>query len=70
MVESESGMICNLCKKFGRIHSKSSIGKAVWVDTPCKTLIKQRLVKHSKGEPHISDMMWNLTLMYLEEIVA
>ena len=61
-VESESNMVCTLCKKFGLRYSKASIGEAVWVDIPSKTLIKQSLVKLSKGEPHISAMKMKIDL--------
>ena len=32
---------------------KALIGRAVWIDIPSKSLIKESLVKHSKGEPRV-----------------
>ena len=47
-------MLCNLCRKHGRRPQKAIIGCAVWVDLLCKTVIRQRLVRHNKSEAHIT----------------
>ena len=51
-VENGEGMMCSLCRKHSRRHPKIPIGRAVWVDLPCKTLQRNSLVKHGQGEPH------------------
>ena len=51
-MENGEGMMSSLCRKHSRRHLKAPIGRAVWVDLPCKTLQRIRLVKHGHGEPH------------------
>ena len=43
LVEDDQGMLCKLCHKHGRCPQKSIIGCAVWVDLPCKPVVRQSL---------------------------
>ena len=36
-----------------RHPQKSVVGKAVWTDTPCRSITRQALVKHSRSESHV-----------------
>ena len=49
-MEDLQGMLCKLCHKHGHSPQKAIIGHTVWVDLPCKTIIRQSLVKHNKSE--------------------
>lgn len=51
-VEDGTGMLCSLCRKHSRRPKKSVVGKAVWTDTPCRSITRQALVKHSRSESH------------------
>lgn len=42
------GMICLLCRKHNRRPHKAALGKAPWVDIPCKTFTKQSVKNHAK----------------------
>ncbi len=53
-VDDGQGMMCSLCRKHSRRPKKAALGRAVWVDVACKSLIKQSLVKHGQSESHIS----------------
>ena len=46
-VEDGTGMLCSLCHKHSRRPKKSVVGKAVWTDTPCQSITRQALMKHS-----------------------
>ena len=46
------GMMCALCRKHNRRPRKVPVGKAVWVDLPCKNITRQSLVNHSRSASH------------------
>ena len=46
------GMICLLCRKHNRRPHKVALGKASWVDIPCKTFTKQSVKNHAKSDSH------------------
>ena len=54
LTEDDQGMLCKLCRKHGRRPQKVIIRRAVWVDLPCKPVIRQSLVRHNKSEAHIT----------------
>ena len=45
-------MLCKLCRKHS--PQKAMTGCAVWVDLPCKPVIRQNLVMHNKSEAYIN----------------
>ena len=47
-------ILCSLCRKHSQSPKKADLGRAVWVDLACKSLMKQSLVKHSQSELHIT----------------
>ena len=51
-VEDGTGMLCSLCHKHSRRPPKSVVGKAVWTDTPCRSITRQALVKHHRSGSH------------------
>ena len=51
-MEDGTGMLCSLCRKHSRRPKKSVVGKAVWTDTPCRSITRQTLMKHSRSESH------------------
>ena len=61
-MEDGTGMLCSLCHKHSRRPKKSVVGKAVWTDTPCRSITRQALVKHSRSESHIDGVKWEAVL--------
>ena len=51
------GIFCSLCRKHSRRPRKSVVGKAVWTDVPC-----QSLVKHSQSMSHVEAVKMEATL--------
>ena len=45
-------MLCSLCCKYSRRPAKARVGRAVWVDIPCRSLTRLSLVKNAKSESH------------------
>ena len=56
-VEEDSGMLCSMCRKHSRHPTKVAIGKAPWVDVPCKTLVRQSLVLEIDVLMLLSDLL-------------
>ena len=52
--ERDGGMFCHLCRKHSRRPKKTAVGKATWVDSPCITITRQSLVRHSQSECHVT----------------
>ena len=52
VAEEGRGMLCSLCRKHSRRPAKARVGRAVWVDIPCRSLTRLSLVKHAKSESH------------------
>ena len=53
IVHSEGeGVLCALCRKHNRRPGKVPVGKAIWVDLPCKNRTRQSLVNHTKSASH------------------
>ena len=48
----EPGMWCNLCKEINCRPKRAPLGKAVWIEVPCKTITRQRLVEHLESDCH------------------
>ena len=46
-----AGMLC-LCQKHNRKPKKVLVGRAIWVDLPCKNLTRQSLVSHGRCACH------------------
>ncbi len=53
VAEEGEGMLCSLCRKHSRRLAKARVGRAVWVDVPCRTLTRLSLVKHAKCNSHL-----------------
>ena len=47
-----AGMLCSLCRKHNRRPKKVLVGRAIWVDLPCKNLTRQSLVGHGRSACH------------------
>ena len=54
--DGDGSMLCMLCRKHSRRPKKAVVGRAVWVDVPCRSITHQVLVKHSQSESHDSEM--------------
>ena len=52
VAEEGRGMLCSLCRKHSRRPAKARVGRAVWVEIPCRSLTRLSLVKHAKSESH------------------
>ena len=47
-----AGMLCSLCRKHNRRPKNVLVGRAIWVDLPCKNLTRQSLVGHGRSACH------------------
>ena len=52
MKSEGEGMLCVLVRKHNRRPGKVPVGKAIWVDLPCKNRTRQSLVNHTKSASH------------------
>ena len=43
---------CACCRKHNRRPKKVLVGRAIWVDLPCKNLTRQSLVGHGRSACH------------------
>ena len=50
--DDSGGMLCSLCRKHNSRPKKVLVGRAIWVDLPCKNLTRQSLVSHGKSQSH------------------
>ena len=48
----KKGMLCKLCIKHSRRPKKAVVGKTIWVDIPCTTLIRESLRRHECSQSH------------------
>ena len=46
------GMLCSLCRKHNHRPKKVLVGRAIWVDLPCKNFTRQSLVGHGRSACH------------------
>ena len=61
-VVEEDSMVCTLCRKFSRRPQKCVLGKAVWVDVPCKTVRRSSLLLHKDSNSHKEAVQMEVTL--------
>lgn len=55
-------MVCTLCCKFSRHPLKCVVGKAVWVDVPCKTIRRSAIVAHKESNSHCEAVQMEVAL--------
>ena len=48
----EPGMWCRLCRDTDCRPKRAPLGKAVWIEVPCKTITRQRLNEHLESSCH------------------
>ena len=48
----EQGMLCSICCKTNCRPIRVPLGKAVWVEVPCKTITQQSLKEHPESSCH------------------
>ena len=46
VIDDGQRMLCSLCRKHSRRPRKAGLGRAIWVDLACTSLVKQSLEKH------------------------
>ena len=50
--DDSGGMLYSLRRKHNHRPKKVLVGRAIWVDLPCKNLTRQSLVSHGKSQSH------------------
>ena len=63
----EQGMLCSICCKTNCRPVRAPLGKAVWVEVPCKTITQQSLKEHLESSCHKEAMRMESTRALVEK---
>ena len=63
----EQGMLCSICCKTNCRPVQAPLGKAVWVEVPCKTITRQSLKEHLESSCHKEAMRMESTRALVEK---
>ena len=80
-MEDGTGMLCSLCRKHSRRPQKSVVGKAVWTDTPCRSItrpmigllkcmyfLNKRELAHTTNFVPLGELGKSLGALYLQDL--
>ena len=63
----EQGMLCSICCKTNCRPVRAPLGKAAWIEVPCKTITRQSLKEHLESSCHKESMRMESTRALVEK---